>query len=63
LDALRYEPHKTHLTISEAIELSKELRAKRTFLIHTTHTVDYAEVSKTLPPGIELGYDGLVVEF
>lgn len=61
LDGLRYEPHQTHLTIPEAITIAQELRAKTTYLIHLTHTVEYEEVSNALPDGIFLGYDGLTV--
>jgi phosphoribosyl 1,2-cyclic phosphate phosphodiesterase len=63
LDGLRWEPHNTHNSIDEAIAISKELGAKQTYLVHTTHTVDYDEVSAQLPPGVVLGYDGLTVEF
>ena len=63
LDGLRYEPHKAHLTIPEAIELAKIIGAERTILIHMTHTVDYHQVSKDLPAGIELAYDGMKISF
>jgi phosphoribosyl 1,2-cyclic phosphate phosphodiesterase len=63
LDGLRWEAHNTHNSIHEAVEIARELKAKKTYLIHTTHTVDYDEVSRQLPDGIELGFDGLTVEF
>ncbi len=63
IDGLRFEPHKTHLTIPQAIELAEQLEAEYTYLIHTTHSVDYDEVNARLPKGIELGYDGLKVRF
>lgn len=59
LDGLRYEPHDTHMTIPEAIETAANLGARKTYLIHTTHTVDYDEVSAKLPAGVALGFDGL----
>ena len=59
LDALRREPHPSHLTIDEAVALSAELRARSTVLIHMTHTVLHAEEQSRLPAGVELGYDGL----
>lgn len=62
LDGLRYEAHRTHLTIPEAISLSEQIGAHRTVLTHLTHTVDYTEVSRKLPPRVELGYDGLKIE-
>ncbi len=63
LDGLRYEPHKAHLTIPEAIELAQIIGAEKTYLIHMTHTVDYHKVSKDLPKGIELAYDGMKIDF
>lgn len=62
IDGLRYEPHRTHLTIPQAIEIAQRLKAERSYLIHTTHTIDYEEVNGTLPKGIELGYDGLTIQ-
>ncbi len=63
IDGLRYEAHRTHFTIPQAIEVAQTLKAERTFILHTTHTVDYDEVMAKLPAGIELAYDGLTVEF
>jgi phosphoribosyl 1,2-cyclic phosphate phosphodiesterase len=63
LDGLRWESHNTHNSIHEAIEIARQLKAKKTYLIHTTHTIDYDEVSQQLPEGIELGFDGLTVQF
>jgi phosphoribosyl 1,2-cyclic phosphate phosphodiesterase len=63
LDGLRWEQHRTHNTIDEAIAIARELDARQTYLIHTTHTVDYDETSAKLPAGVALGYDGLRVEF
>jgi phosphoribosyl 1,2-cyclic phosphate phosphodiesterase len=63
LDGLRWEPHRTHNSIQEAIDIARELGAGHTYLIHTTHSVDYQDVSSKLPAGIELGYDGLRIKF
>lgn len=63
IDGLRYEPHRTHNTIEEAIDIAQQVQAERSFLIHTTHTVDYETVNAALPAGIELGYDGLTIDF
>jgi len=61
LDGLRMEEHPAHLTIPEAISLAQKIKAEKTYLIHMTHTVDFEVVSRDLPEGIELAYDGLVV--
>ena len=63
LDGLRpAPPHPTHFTIAESIEAAQTIGARETWLIHLTHEVDHEELEKTLPPGIRLAYDGLVLE-
>lgn len=62
LNALRKEKHHSHFTLSEAVELSQELRAGHTFLTHISHQMGkQAEVSKELPEGVQLAWDGLAV--
>ncbi len=63
IDGLRFEPHNTHITITQAVEIAQKLKAQQTYIIHTTHTIDYDETNALLPAGIELGYDGLSFEF
>lgn len=63
LDGIRPEKHPTHFTIDEAIAFSKKIKAERTILIHFTHCVDHSKVSASLPPGVELAYDGLEIDF
>lgn len=63
LDGIRYEPHNTHNSVDEAIEIAERVKAKQTYLIHITHSIDHDEVNKKLPPGVSLGYDGLRVMF
>lgn len=62
LDALRWEPHPTHLTIEQAVQVAAELGARRTYFTHMAHTVAHAETDRGLPPGVRLAYDGLTVE-
>jgi phosphoribosyl 1,2-cyclic phosphate phosphodiesterase len=62
LDALRYRPHPTHLSISEAVETAARIGARRTVLTHICHDIDHAAPLVALPQEIELGYDGLAFE-
>ncbi len=62
LDALRHAPHPTHLSIGEATALALDIGARATYFVHMTHTVPHAATTATLPGGISLAYDGLVVE-
>jgi len=60
LNALRREPHVSHFTFTEAIELVKELKPKKAYFIHIAHQLGlHDEVSKELPGNIELAFDGL----
>ena len=60
LNALRREPHISHFTFEEAIELVKELKPRKAYLTHISHQLGtHAEVSKELPDNIELAVDGL----
>lgn len=62
LDALRYRDHATHMTIEEALEIVKILKPKQCYFTHMTHDIDHETVNSELPEGIQLAYDGLVIE-
>ncbi len=62
IDALRDKPHPTHFTVEEAIEASRRIAAQRTYFTHMNHDLPHAATSARLPDGVELAYDGLVVE-
>ncbi|MEL6896625.1 MAG: MBL fold metallo-hydrolase [Planctomycetota bacterium] len=59
LDALRYKPHTTHFCIDEAIEISRRLGVRQTYLTHMCHDIDHDELSKQLPANVQPAYDGL----
>ena len=62
LNALRFEPHATHLNFEEAIAIVNQLNPVRCYLTHISHEAGlHAEVDKILPEGISLGYDGLKI--
>lgn len=62
LDAVRREPHETHFHLAASLEVIARLRPRRTLLTHLSHDYDHAETNAQLPPGVELAYDGQVVE-
>jgi phosphoribosyl 1,2-cyclic phosphate phosphodiesterase len=62
LDALRDEPHTTHFTVAEALEVIARLAPRRALLTHMTHDLGHAATNARLPAGVELAYDGLVLE-
>lgn len=60
LNALRREPHISHFTLDEAIELVKELKPRKAYFTHISHQLGlHDEVTKELPSNIELAVDGL----
>ncbi|MFQ5694309.1 MAG: MBL fold metallo-hydrolase, partial [Nitrospinota bacterium] len=63
LDALRPTYHPSHLTIETATGLALRIGAGRTYFTHMSHDVDYEVTNAAPPPGIELAYDGLELEF
>ena len=62
LDALRDRPHPTHFSVPEAIDVVARLAPERTYFTHIAHDLPHAATCARLPPGIELAYDGLVLE-
>ena len=59
LDALRPQPHPTHLSLEEAVELARQLRPRQTYFTHISHRLEHQATNRTLPPGMALAYDGL----
>ncbi len=61
LDALRLRPHATHFSLDEAIETARQLAPKRTLFTHICHELEHESTGATLPPGMELAYDGMKI--
>lgn len=62
LGVIRYEPHPTHLCISQGLEIIQKLKPKQTYFTHITHRLDYDETNRNLPEDVCLSYDGLKIE-
>ena len=63
LGALRYLPHSTHFTVSEAINLVKYVKPEITYLTHMGHDIDYDKIYNELKDKkIFPAYDGLNIE-
>jgi len=62
LDALRHKPHSTHFSLGEATDVAARLGVARAYFTHICHDLGHAATCASLPPGVELAYDGLVLE-
>ena len=62
IDALRHRPHSTHFSVGEAAEVASRLGVERAYLTHISHDLGHAATNASLPAGVELAYDGLVIE-
>ena len=62
LDALRDRPHTTHFSVAEAVKAAERIGAVRTYFTHISHELGHELTSARLPRGVELAYDGLVLE-
>ena len=63
LNALRHEKHLSHFSLSEAIDEVRFLEVPNAWFTHISHQLGkYEDISPTLPPGMQLAYDGLVLK-
>ena len=62
IDALRERPHPTHFSVGEALEAVARVAPERAFFTHVCHDLPHAATCARLPRGVELAYDGLVLE-
>ena len=61
VDCVRYFKSPTHFAIDDTIAAILRVRPERAILTHMCHDVDYELMSKILPEGVSLAYDGMRV--
>lgn len=61
LNALRPEPHPTHLSLPESLALARRIGAERTYLTHMSHDMP-PEGEVFLPEGMTLAHDFLKID-
>jgi phosphoribosyl 1,2-cyclic phosphate phosphodiesterase len=63
LDALRHKPHPTHSTVENSLLIVERLKPKRAFFTHICHDLPHAATNASLPPNVQLSYDGMKLDF
>lgn len=59
LDALRFEPHPTHMSVDEALAAVERCGAGRGWLTHLGHDLDHGKLEAMLPAHVRVACDGL----
>jgi phosphoribosyl 1,2-cyclic phosphate phosphodiesterase len=62
VDALRYTPHPTHAHVDKTLAWIERVKPRRALLTNMHIDLDYAELARRLPPGVEPAYDGLSLD-
>ncbi|MFN2458601.1 MAG: MBL fold metallo-hydrolase [Chitinophagaceae bacterium] len=62
LNALRKTHHISHFTLTEAVNLSRELQIPEAYFTHMSHQMGkHKDAEAGLPNGVHLAYDGLIL--
>jgi len=62
IDALRDKPHPTHFNVAQALDAVARIAPRRAYFTHMAHDLPHAATCARLPRGVELAYDGLIVD-
>lgn len=64
INALRKEEHFSHLSVQEAIDISRKIKAETTYFTHASHHLEpHSLIEKELPENIYFAYDNLSINF
>jgi phosphoribosyl 1,2-cyclic phosphate phosphodiesterase len=62
VDALRDTPHPTHAHVGLALDWIARVKPRRAILTNLHIDLDYRDLARRLPPGVEPAYDGMRFE-
>jgi len=62
IDALRYEPHPSHLCLADALRWIDHFKPRRAILTNLNTELDYETLKAELPPHITPAFDGMTIE-
>lgn len=63
LDALRYQPHPTHVEVATALAWIERAALPHAYLTNMHFDVDYATIEAETPAHVHPAHDGLVLEY
>jgi phosphoribosyl 1,2-cyclic phosphate phosphodiesterase len=63
IDALRDQPHPTHFSVGQALEVIERVKPGRAYFTHISHSLEYEATNARLPENVELSYDGQRIPF
>lgn len=62
INALRHEPHFSHMNLEEALGVVRLIAPRHAYLIHMSHQIGlHSVMERRLPRGVMMAYDGLTV--
>ena len=59
VDALRYAPHPSHFSLTDALGWIERVKPRRAILTNLHSDLDYDVLRGKLPPDVEPAFDGL----
>lgn len=63
VNALRFEPHDSHFSVGDAMQLIEKVAPRKAYLTHMSHDIGlHCVANLRLNEGVEFAYDGLVIE-
>ena len=63
INALRYQPHDSHLSVAEALAIIEKVAPERAYLTHMSHEIGlHAQAECQLPNNVKFAYDTLKIE-
>jgi phosphoribosyl 1,2-cyclic phosphate phosphodiesterase len=63
LDALRRNPHPTHIHLARALEWIARADPRRAVLTNMHNDLDYRTLKAELPENVDVAYDGMILTF
>ena len=60
IDALRRAPHPTHFNLEKSLDMISRFKPKKAILTNLHVDLDYEQLKKELPDGVEPAFDGMV---